>query len=351
MTFHFIHFTIQEFLAAHYIAHLPPNVEQKLIEANFWNNIYFNMFSIYVSFTKGQRSPFKAFLSGGNEEIAIADKFLQDRLKCLHLYHCFNEADDHTMCYTIEQAEIFKNKEINLWDTTFTAYDMECLSVFLTSSFNKEWKELNLYNCHIQNKGLNILCRGLCHSGDIAINKLWLDYNGLTARSSSLISELTVKCKIKILRISDNCTIGEDQQLYSMLTHPCSMLELLYMYDTRLSSRGAAALFTSLKDNNRLKVLYVNSNNITDDACDAITAALKKNGCLEKLRMYQNPLSSEIILNIVRCLEVNNTLQYLGLPNCQQGIQENIQSLQEVINKKRESRGCQLKLKIKFNCV
>ena len=46
MTLNFIHFTIQEFLAAHYISHLPPNEELKVIKANFWNDIYFNIFFI-----------------------------------------------------------------------------------------------------------------------------------------------------------------------------------------------------------------------------------------------------------------------------------------------------------------
>ena len=54
MTLNFIHFTIQEFLAAHYIVHLPPNEELEVIEANFWNDTHFNMFSLYISLTKGQ---------------------------------------------------------------------------------------------------------------------------------------------------------------------------------------------------------------------------------------------------------------------------------------------------------
>ena len=97
---------------------------------------------------------------------------------------------------------------------------MECISLFLTSSFNKEWKDLDLDDCHIQDKGLNILYRGLRHCSDITINRLVLSYNGLTTQSSSLISELTVKCKVKVLVITGNYTIGEDQQLYSMLTNP-----------------------------------------------------------------------------------------------------------------------------------
>ena len=352
-TLHFIHFTVQEFLAAHYISHLPPNKELKVIKANFWSDIHFNMFSIYVSLTKGQRSSFKTFLcggffqkflSGGN---AIFHKFLKDQLKCFHLYRCFNEADNHTMCNIIQQAGIFKSKAISLTGTTVTTSDMECLSLFLTSSF-KKWEILNLIDCHIQDKGLNILYRGLHHSSDIIINQLWLHYNGLTAQSSSLISDLTVKCRVMTLGINGNCTIGEEQQLYYMLTDPATTLEVLYMWDTQLSSRGAFHLFTALKDNSTLKVLNINFNDITDGACDAITTGLERNSCLVELCMYGNPLSSDAIINIVRCLEVNNTLQLLRLPGCPQNVQENTRSLQEVVNKKRESRGCRVKLEIEF---
>ena len=352
-TLHFIHFTVQEFLAAHYISHLPPNKELKVIKANFWSDIHFNMFSIYVSLTKGQRSSFKTFLcggffqkflSGGN---AIFHKFLKDQLKCFHLYRCFNEANDHTICNIIQQADIFKSKAISLTGTTVTTSDMECLSLFLTSSF-KKWEILNLIDCHIQDKGLNILYRGLHHSNDIIINQLWLHYNELTAQSSSLISDLTVKCRVTTLGINGNCTIGEEQQLYFMLTDPATTLEVLYMWDTQLSSRGAIHLFTALKDNGTLKVLNINFNDITDGACDAITTGLERNSCLVELCMYGNPLSSEAIINIVRCLEVNNTLQLLRFPGCPQNVQENTRSLQEVVNKKRESRGCWLKLEIEF---
>ena len=314
MTLHFIHFTIQEFLAAHYISHLPPNEELKVLESNFWSDAYFNTFSIYISLTKGQRSSFKQFLSDGNKAIAISPKFLKDQLKCLRLYRIFNEADDHAMCYTIEQAEIFRNKIISLGGlmaTTLLSNNMECLSLFLTSSSNKQWEELDLSLCHIQDKGLNILHRILRHTSDVIINYLGLDYNDLTRQSSSLISELSVKCRVRTLVINGNHTIGEDQQLYYMLTDPSTILEELYMRATQLSSQGAIHLFNAVKDNNTLKKLFIDYNSITDDACDVITTALERNSCLVTLGMWSNPLSSEAILNIVRCLEVNNTLQLL----------------------------------------
>ena len=352
ITLNFIHFTIQEFLAAHYISNLPPNEELKVIKAKFWNKIHSNMFSIYISLTKGQRSPFKKFLSGGNKAIAIADKFLEDQLKCLVLYRCFYEAGDHTLCNTIEQANIFHNRVISLPGTVLTGSDMECISVFLTySSFNKEWEELKLLNCHIQDKGLNILYRGLRDCSNFTINALWLTNNGLTTQSSSLISELTVKCKVKELLISANDTIGEDKQLYSMLIDPSSALEKLSMASTQLSSRAATDLFTAVKDNNKLKELNIDDNDITDDACDTITTALKINRCLVELSMYGNPLRSETIINIVQCLKVNDTLKLLGLPVCPQDIKENIKSLQEVVSNNRASRRCQVKLEIKYYYV
>ena len=255
------------------------------------------------------------------------------------------------MCYTIEQAKAFHNKVISLWSTTLLSNDMECLSLFLNSSSNKEWKALNLSTCNIQDKGLNILCHVLRHISNVTINVVVLNYSGLTTQSSSLISELCVKCRVTTLVIDGNYTIGENQQLYYMLTDPATTLEELYMRATQLSSRGAIYLFTALKDNIMLKELYINDNTITDDAIDVITKALQRNSCLATLCMSFNPLINEAILNIVRCLEVNNTLQLLGLPNCSRGVQENVTSLQEVVNKKRESRGCQLKLKIKFNVV
>ena len=59
MTLNFIHFTIQEFLAAHYICQLPPNEELEVIKANFWSDTHFNMLSIFTLLTKGQQPAFK----------------------------------------------------------------------------------------------------------------------------------------------------------------------------------------------------------------------------------------------------------------------------------------------------
>jgi len=348
-TFNFLHLSIQEYLAAHYIANLPAKEELRILEDKFWNDVHFNMFSIYITLTKGQRPSFKHFLSGGNPAISISDEFLNYQLPCFRLYHCFREAGDVDMCKTIEQSGTFSNKEINLFlNTSLAASDVECVTVFLTSSFHKEWVKLDLNSCFLQDHGLHILHHGLCHCNDVTINELGLNRNGLTAQSSSLISELTVKYKVKKLGIENNHGIGENKELYSMLTDSNTMLEELYMRDTKLSSGAAITLFTALKHNTKLKLLSISNNDITDDVCDAISTTLKWNSCLVQLHMFSNSLTGEAILNMVNGIAVNNTLKLLRLPKCSEEVKTRITSQQEVINKKRESQGCQVKLVIEY---
>ena len=179
-TINFLHFSIQEYLAAHHITNLPADEELKIIKEKFWSDIHFNMFSIYVSLTKGQRPSFKHFLCGGNKAIAISDKFLNNQLQCLRLYRCFHEAGDVDICKTIERSVTFSDKVINLVATSLIANDVECVTVFLSSSFHKEWVRLNLWGCYIQDHGLHMLHRGLLHCRKITIDQLSLGNNGLT---------------------------------------------------------------------------------------------------------------------------------------------------------------------------
>ena len=336
-TINFLHL---EYLAAHHIANLPAEEELKIIEEKFWSSIHFNMFSIYVSLTKGQQPSFKHFLCGGNKSSIISDKFLNDQLRCLHLYRCFHEAGDVDICKIIERSVTFRDK-LNFRGTILSASDLKCVTIFLTSSFCKAWVWLNLYGCYIQDHGLHILYRGLLHCSNIIIDQLVLSFNGLTAQSSSLISDITLKCKVKKLRINGNYTIGENALLYTILSDPSTMLGELVMYTTKLSTKGAIALFTALKDNKKLKKLNIADNDITDDACDAITAAFESNTCLVELYMDHKPLTSEAIVKIVNSLKVNNALTLLWLSQFPEDIKRTITLLQEDINKNRENRGCQ----------
>ena len=344
MTFNFLHFSIQEFLAANHVASLSPSEELKILQERFWSYLHFNMFSMYISLTKGQHKSFKSFLSGGDSSVPICSIFLQDKLKCLHLYQCFHESGDKDICESIEQGITFRdtnNKVISFSGTRLQPSDMERVALFLASSAQREWKILSLYRCFIQDYGSRILhCGLLGHS--ISFTELRFNWNSLTSSSSSIISSFTISCRVKKLVISYNDGVGEDEKLYCMLSNPSSMLEELEMDSTKLSSQGAIKLFTALRKGCKLKSLNVSRNDITDEACKAIALALQRNTSLIKLWIYKNPITATRVHDIVEALQQNNTLQLLEISDHPQGID----SLVHAVNRKRRECGSKLKLEV-----
>ena len=356
ITYNFLHFSIQEFLAAYHIIQLPPHEELRILEEKFSSDIHSNMFAIYVTLTKGQRASFKhfiqpslaerfkGFLSSG--ELKISNRFLDNQLQCIRLFKCFFDAGDLEGCRCIENTKIFKDNIINLERSQLIVTNVECLTVFLTCSSHKEWRELHFWDCVMQDRGIQILHLGV-KTSNITITALELHNNGLTKSSSSAIRDITIMCGVKLLGIGGNETIGEDENLYSILTDSSSVVEELYMGSTMLSSNAAINLFTALSNGLTLKVLWIVENCITDEACNTIAMALKKNNSLYELRMEANPLSGESAEKIVQALQSNDTLEKLCLPYYPQDVEDKIRQSANV-NLKRQRRGCTVKLKIYF---
>ena len=176
--------------------------------------------------------------------------------------------------YTAIQTETFHDKIIDL-KTSLTVYDVECVTLFLTCSPQKEWRKVDLFSCNIQDHGVHIMHRSLTLH-DITINKkMDLSYNGLTTSSSSSIKDLVIHCRVEELSISFNRTIGEDLNptFYNMLSLHSSRLVALYMNGTSLSSPSAVNLFTALSKKNKLQYLNINNNLITGSTTHSNTAA------------------------------------------------------------------------------
>ncbi|XP_065914845.1 protein NLRC3-like isoform X4 [Dysidea avara] len=343
-TFNFTHFSVQEFLAAHYLANLSPQEELTFLKRNFWRDDHANMFMLYVALTKGQKESFKQFLCDNNDALVIADKFLSDPLKCLRLFRCFSEADDMNACKKIETK--YSKREISFRYMTLSPNDVESIAILLTCSSIKNWKKLYLYSCYIQDQGVRILHRALADS-NVAIEELQLSHNGLTASSDNSICDLVITCKVKVLIIGENYALGETENFYpNIVSHPSSVLKRLDIWSNNLSSSAAISLFTALKQPNHLRWLYISYNDIDDEACNVIAAMLKHNKTLERLMLYQNPISEEAALGIMKALENNETLLELRLPKYSDDVTKSIAILQETVNKNRELNHCNNELDV-----
>ena len=178
-SFHFIHFSIQEYMAAHHIASLPEEVQFELLKDTFWNVRYCNSWVMYVGITNGENFVFNHFLTGNYFQWSswlfgtpsISNAILNDKIKCLQLLHCLAETD-HEMLSSVES--IFHGGVINLSHQSLSTKDIRTLAILLLRSPNKKWEKINLSHCNIDDEICNALCE-MFHTQSVALNVKTVD--------------------------------------------------------------------------------------------------------------------------------------------------------------------------------
>ena len=162
-SFHFLHYSIQEYMAAYYIASLPDNELLTLLKETFWNVRYFNTWVMYVGITGGKHFMFAHFLSGNYFQTSswlfgtqkISSTILSNKIKCLHLLRCSTEAE-HEMLSSVQS--VVQDGIIDLSDQFLSFNDMHTIAEVLLKLPRKKWKKLDLSGCGIDNEACNLLC-------------------------------------------------------------------------------------------------------------------------------------------------------------------------------------------------
>ena len=215
--FHFLHFSIQEYMAAWYISMLSNNNQIKLLKNTFWQQRYYNTWIMYVGITCGNSFALKHFLSDNWFQLTtklikssrISNKILKNKIRCLHLFQCFVESNNEDMMASVSQ--FFKNNQIDLSNQTLLPSDINTLGFFLIRSINKQWEILNLSGCNIGSIGINILSDGLLVENDRhIINIKTVDFSFNQLNSSTLVKLLKL---FKSWHTSKIVIIGSDEIL------------------------------------------------------------------------------------------------------------------------------------------
>ena len=348
-TFHFLHSSIQEFLAANHITTLTPDEESCILEKYFWCQRHSNMFTMYITLTKGQRPSFKKFLTGGDNTntVAIHSKFLDNELNCIHLYRCFNEASENDrVCKTIERK--FSDGVVDLYFAKLSTNDIENIAILLTCSSIKQWKVLCLGGCYILDAGMFIIHR-ILSSSSITIEGLKLYGNDLSSTSDGCLADIVITCRVKVLNVNYNKTIGQTEEFFPKILSPSSFIHTLVITGTNLTSKVAITIFSLLREKTKLKVLHMANNIVTDEAHNIIAKTLQLNNTLEYLNIHGNKISAEASQVILHHLRHNNTLTDLFLPgDYSDNDSKQILRLQDIVNEERKCRGYDAKLTVKF---
>ena len=263
LSFHFLHFSIQEYLAAYYIASRPESFQVNKLKNTFWDIHYFNTWIMYVGITGGKHIAWKHYLSGNRfmlstkifKSFKISKTLLNDKIKSLHLFQCFSEIGNKELV-----GKIFEDKIIDLSNQTLLPRDINTLCFFLLRSVNKHWIKMDLSNCNIGGIGSDILYKTfLDKSRDIlCIDKV--DFSNNLLQNQSILKLLDV---VKFWHASE-VIINEDCD-YGNLFKPC--LDKFSLYSDEDSSQSVLVgpfLFAHKTDQ---QCMYNQLNNLANLTC------------------------------------------------------------------------------------
>ena len=156
-SYSFLHFTMQEYLAALHVSTLP-NLEQfRLLQQTFWNGFFQYMWMMYTGIAGVNSEPFLRFIDTyiiHTDSVILFDSQL-DEYKCLHLFQCYTEAKCLEMLEVI--SSLFKDGNISFHGVSFFQHNFLSLISFLSKS-NIQCQALIFNRCGVFGKDLmNVL--------------------------------------------------------------------------------------------------------------------------------------------------------------------------------------------------
>ena len=211
-SYNFLHFSLQEFLAAYYVTSLSVFKQVSILKDKFWSSRYLNSWVMYAGLTRGNSVALKHVLAERKFVLlsllfkpkSITNAIISDKVKRLHLFQCFLEAGDERICQLVGSSLV--DEKIDLSNITLLTKDMHTLCFFLTRSTTKHWKLLDLSNCYIGDDGCDVLVNLLIGNdkGKVLISTINLSNNHLSSKSIFTILKLVQYFNIKQLILTHN---------------------------------------------------------------------------------------------------------------------------------------------------
>ena len=315
VTFHFLHFSIQEYMAAWYISTLPGRKQIKLLQKTFWKHRYYNTWIMYVGITGGCTFSLRHFLSGNWFQLysklfrssKVSDKFLKDKMKCLHLFQCLLEANKEDIIEPVKQ--LFQNKRIDLSNQTLLPSDLNTLGFFLIRSINRQWDELDLSSCNIGSNGTNILCDRLLDKdarGIVTIKVVKFSYNQLNFTSLIRLFDLFSSWHTSEIVITDDVT-QDVKAIEDIILQSSSTLRLVLIgsYLFCKSTGSSRILGVPLNTTNIRSIYLLNCSWMSNDSETIELLSMLKNQKLNKIRIIGSSLDKTFIITLASRLLCN----------------------------------------------
>jgi len=312
-SFNFLHFTMQEFLAAFYISTLPFERQLKMLLDGFWEDHLSFMWMMYVGITGVRYStPFSQFVANQQQ---TSHGNIRNRKKGLHLFQCLLEGNNTEVMLPDLIPGLFTNGCIDLQELTLLPYNVLSITSFLAKSPLK-WKSLNLENCHIGDTGMHIVKRFLCNAHykekTSSIENINLFGNDLTSLHDSYCS-LIRNGYFKKFNFSKQNLSEKFVERIADAVAKSTTIQSINLSQNGFGINSAKAIATCLKVNSILETLDISDNCVGADGAKLISNALCGNTVLKHLNIAHNNICDEGAVAISKCLVHNSTLKEVNL--------------------------------------
>ncbi|KAL0963924.1 hypothetical protein UPYG_G00315410 [Umbra pygmaea] len=337
--FCFVHLSIQEFLAALYVFHMFTNnkvnlmaeqesttnepktsteisatilyksaVDKALLSENGHLDLFLR-FLLGLSLKSNQTllQGLLARREGVSEHHTETIEYIKEKIrenpspeKCINLFHCLNELNDHSL---VEEVQSFLSSG-RFSENMLSPVQWSAL-VFALLTSEDELDVFDLRKYSKSEEGLLRLLPVILASRTALLIGCNLTENCCEALASTLTSQTS---HLRVLDLSDNCLQDSGFELLSVgLRDPHCKLEKLRLNRCYLTKNCCEALASSLSSNSSsLKELDLSDNDIEDSGVKLLSAGLASPHCkLETLRLTFCGVTVESCAYLVSALRSN----------------------------------------------
>ena len=311
-SFNFLHYTMQEFLAALHVSTLTTQQQSSLMENTFWDGHYNFMWMMFVGIVGVKSDIFINFISKGKVYIRkpgvrIADSIRNNKRKCLHVFQCYLEAKENTEMPEIISS-MFKDGKVAFSNVKLLPHNITSLMSFICTKQSIQWKSLELQQCKIGDTGMSVLQQFISDTTST------LEHVDLIDNHSSpwgVYCAIIRHCSVNSLTLCGDDGIGQYvNELKEVLQMNTTLISLKLC---NINNNGAVNIAKAIQMNTTLQTLDMSNNKISDDGVIAISDYLKRNSLLEKLNLSKNKITDKGANMIAEALQLNTTLKQLDL--------------------------------------
>ena len=332
-SYNFLHLTVQEFCSAFYISSLQGNKQFECFKKYQFYDSFQMIWRMYSGITRLRNKDVLHHM--------IPSKWVESdyrKKRTIQLLRCVHEARNNELCNVIGDH---LDGNIDLFWCRLDQIGCSALG-FLFEQYRGILKIVNLLGCDIDDDGCRILLNSLLthHKNTYTSElKLYLHYNNITHKSSSLIAYLlSLNYPITKLDVGSNKLSSSTDTIFKSLHHNTVLTELS-LRKISLRSSDMQLLGQMLTSNNTLSIMDVSGNDIGPDGCqyladcrnislnklimnecklgdsgaDRIGKTLYHNKTITSVHVGSNSIGDAGVEKLVEYLKCTNTIQCLGL--------------------------------------